>query len=232
MNVARRVTTTILEYRLAAARIMPDPMSERVMVVSARLLDELGRFQGFCTEVDRYLAVLLDKPNVSFRLRSQMEDDPSFKQIIPYCILCWHGEVFRYTRGKKMGEKRLHALESIGVGGHISLSDDRPLFGGVDVTYAEAMHRELDEEVVIESESQERCVGLINDDSTPVGQVHLGIVHVFELVEPRVRRRETALTQAGFVSVAELRAGRDRLESWSQFCLDALFGSTALPSGS
>ena len=202
---------------------MPDPMTERVMVVPARLLDELGRFQGFCSDAERYLSVLLDKQHVSFRPRSQMEDDPSFKQLIPYCILCSRGTVFRYTRGKKMGEKRLHALESIGVGGHISLSDDRPLIGGADVTYTEAMHRELEEEVVIESPFQERCAGLINDDRTPVGQVHLGIVHVFELAEPRVRRREAALTQAGFVGVAELRSGRDRLESWSQFCLDALF---------
>ena len=202
---------------------MPDPMTERVMVVPARLLDELGRFQGFCCDAERYLSVLLDKQHVSFRPRSQMEDDPSFKQLIPYCILCSRGTVFRYTRGKKMGEKRLHALESIGVGGHISLSDDRPLIGGANVTYTEAMHRELDEEVIIESPFQERCAGLINDDGTPVGQVHLGIVHAFELAEPRVRRREAALTQAGFVGVSELRSGRDRLESWSQFCLDALF---------
>jgi predicted NUDIX family phosphoesterase len=199
---------------------MPDPMTERVMVVPADLLDELGRFQGFCADTQRYLAVLLDKQHISFRPRSQMEEDPSFKQIIPYCVLRCGDTVFRYTRGKKMGEKRLHALESIGVGGHISITDDRPLIGGTQSTYEEAMHRELDEEVVIESPYQERCVGLINDDSTPVGQVHLGVVHLFDLKEPRVRRRETALTQAAFVHISELRTGRDRLETWSQFCLD------------
>ena len=202
---------------------MSDPMTERVMVVPARLLDELGRFQGFSRDVSRYLGVLLDARNISFRARSEMEDDPSFKQIIPYCILRSRGTVFRYTRGKKMGEKRLHALESIGVGGHISLSDDRPLIGGADATYEAAMHRELGEEVVIESRYGEVCVGLINDDSTPVGQVHLGVVHLFDLDEPQVRRRESALTQAGFVGIDELRAGRDRLETWSQFCMDELF---------
>jgi len=202
---------------------MPDPMNERVMVAPARLLDELGRFQGFCSDTDRYLSVLLDKQNISFRPRSQMEEDPSFKQIIPYCILRSGGAVFRYTRGKKMGEKRLHALESIGVGGHISLTDDRPLIGGAELTYQEAMHRELDEEVIIDSPYREQCVGLINDDSTPVGQVHLGVIHVFDLEQPQVSRREAALTQAGFVSVEELRAGRDRLETWSQFCLGAVF---------
>jgi predicted NUDIX family phosphoesterase len=206
---------------------MPDPMNERVMVVPARLLDELGRFQGFRSDAERYLSVLLDKEHISFRPRSQMEDDQSFKQIIPYCILRSGGTVFRYTRGKKMGEKRLHALESIGVGGHISLTDDRPLIGGAEQTYQEAMHRELDEEVIIETQYREQCVGLINDDSTPVGQVHLGIVHLFDLDQPRVRRRESGLTQSGFVSLDELRSGRDRLETWSQISLDNLFRGTA-----
>jgi predicted NUDIX family phosphoesterase len=198
---------------------MPDPMTEQVMVVPAQALDDIGRFQGFCGDVDRYLSVLLDRRHISFRPRSQMEDDPSFKQIIPYCVLRSADTVFRYTRGKKMGEKRLHALESIGVGGHISLDDSRPLIGGAEVTYHDAMHRELEEEVVIETPYRERCVGLINDDSTPVGQVHLGVVHVLDLDQPKVRRRESALTQAGFVAIAELQAGRDRLETWSQFCL-------------
>jgi predicted NUDIX family phosphoesterase len=204
---------------------MPDPMNERVMVVPSRLLDEIGRFQGFCREVERYLPLLLDKRQISFRARSQMEEDPNFKQIIPYCILRSKGSVFRYTRGKRMGEKRLHALESIGVGGHISLSDDRPLIASTSDTYFEAMRRELEEEVIIESPFQERPVGLINDDSTPVGQVHLGIVHLLDLKEPFVRRRESALAQAGFVPLAEIEAGRHRLETWSQVCLDALLSA-------
>ena len=207
---------------------MPDPMSELVMVVPARLLDELGRFQGFCVNTEPYLRVLLDKQHISFRPRGQMEEDTSFKQIIPYCILRSGGTVFRYTRGKKMGEKRLHALESIGVGGHISFADDRPLIGGAELTYQEAMHRELDEEVIIDSQYGERCVGVINDDGTPVGQVHLGVVHLFDLQQPRVRRREEALTQAGFVDLDELRSGRERLETWSQFCLDYLLSSATL----
>jgi predicted NUDIX family phosphoesterase len=202
---------------------MSDPSDERVLVVPARLLAELGPFQGFCREPDRYLTVLLNKQNISFRPRGQMEEDPSFKQIIPYCVLRYRDTVFRYTRGKRMGEKRLHALESIGVGGHISSTDDRPLIGGAELTYAEAMHRELGEEVVIDAPYRELCVGLINDDSSPVGRVHLGVVHLFDLDAPKVSRRETALTQAGFVTIPELRSGRERLETWSQFCVDSLF---------
>ncbi len=192
------------------------------MVVPAEVLDNLGRFQGFCPDVPRYLDAVIDKRQVSFRPRAQMEEDPRFKQIIPYCVLACGRSVFRYTRGKRMGEKRLHALESIGVGGHIALGDDRPLLGGTEETYRDAMQRELNEEIHIETRYRERCVGLINDDSTPVGQVHLGVVHLFELDEPNVRRREQGLTQAGFVTLDDLCAGRARLETWSQFCLDAI----------
>src|SRR5207237_7300011 len=112
----------------------------------------------------------------------------------------WQDQVFHYTRGKRATETRLHALRSIGVGGHISL-DDKNLF---ESPYREALFREVAEEVFLESSCAERCIGLINDDSTPVGQVHLGIVHVFDLQEPKVRRREQALTRAGFFPIQEL----------------------------
>jgi len=202
---------------------MPDVSREKVMVVPAALLDELGRFQGFCAEVDRYLSRLLDPSQITFRPRSQVEEDPGFKQIIPYCILHCSGQLFRYRRGKGMGEKRLHALESIGVGGHISIQDDRPLIAGTDETYWEAMQRELAEEVTIRAQYSQRCVGLINDDSTPVGQVHLGVVHLFDLSEPAVEPRERSLLRARFVPVEQVRQDRDKLETWSQFCLEALF---------
>ena len=126
-------------------------------------------------------------------------------------------QVFHYTRGK--GAYRGPAcgrLRSIGVGGHIS-ADDANLF---ESPYREAMFREVAEEVCLESAYEERCLGLINDDSTPVGQVHLGIVHVFELAEPKVRRRERRLTRAGFAPIAELREQREEFETWSQFVLD------------
>jgi predicted NUDIX family phosphoesterase len=82
------------------------------------------------------------------------------------------------------------------------------------------MFREVAEEVYLESPYEERCLGLINDNSTAVGQVHLGIVHVFVLAEPRARRREQALTRAGFAPLAELRRQREEFETWSQFLLD------------
>ena len=195
-----------------------DKAAERVLVVPTAVLREAGLFQGFSPRVEHYLPRLLEPRHLSYRCRSEVETDPAYKQIIPYVILKWHDRLFHYTRGKRATETRLQALRSVGVGGHIS-AEDGSFF---DSPYREAMLREVAEEVRLESAYEERCLGLINDDSTPVGQVHLGIVHVFTLAEPRVQRREQALTRSGFAPLEELRRQRDEFETWSQIALDAL----------
>jgi predicted NUDIX family phosphoesterase len=131
--------------------------------------------------------------------------------------------VFQYTRGKGQGENRLHSKRSIGIGGHISSLDAEVEIEGAFDPYAEGMRRELEEEVAIDTPYRERCVGLINDDETEVGRVHLGVVHVFDVAEPTVRPREDDIAEAGFVPVEELLADLSRFETWSQICLRALF---------
>jgi predicted NUDIX family phosphoesterase len=195
-----------------------DKSSERVLGIPTALFHDAGVFQGFSARVDYYLSRLLIPGALTYCPRAQAEDDPSFKQIIPYVVLKWQDQVFHYTRGKRATETRLRALRSIGVGGHIS-ADDSSLF---DAPYREAMFREVQEEVYLESGYVERCIGLINDDSTPVGQVHLGIVHIFDLAEPKVSRREQQLTQAGFAPIEQLRRERDEFETWSQIVLGHL----------
>lgn len=196
---------------------MSDKSAERVLVIPTAVFHEAGLFQGFSPRADHYLGQLLEPRHLGYRPRFEVETDPSFKQLIPYVVLKCGDQVFHYTRGKGATESRLRALRSVGVGGHISEGD-----GGLfDSPYRDAMFRELGEEVVLETKYDERCLGLINDDSTPVGQVHLGIVHVFELAEPRVHRREQAITQSGFASIADLRRQREEFETWSQFVLAA-----------
>jgi predicted NUDIX family phosphoesterase len=199
-----------------------DRTDERVLVVPTSVFHEAGVFQGFSPRVEHYLPRLLDPQHLTYRPRAAAETDPSFKQLIPYVVLRWGDQVFTYTRGKRATETRLQALRSLGVGGHICAEDEN-LFGS---SYQEGMLREVTEEVYLESAYEERCLGLINDDRTPVGQVHLGIVHLFALAEPKVRRREQALTRAGFAPLAELRGQRDEFETWSQFLLegDVLLG--------
>jgi predicted NUDIX family phosphoesterase len=192
---------------------------ERVLVVPTERFRQLGSFQGFCPRVGDYLPALLDPAHLRFLERSAAEGDPAFKQLIPYVVLRCGEQVFHYTRGRAGAEARLRALRSIGVGGHICDADGA-LTGDL---YRAGMLREIEEEVELECAYTERTVGLINDDATPVGQVHLGIVHVFDLDVPTARRREEALTGCGFAPVGELHRRRDEFETWSQFLLDQAF---------
>jgi predicted NUDIX family phosphoesterase len=206
---------------------MPAVAEERVLVVPTSRFHALGHFQGFSADMSRYLPALLDGDDLAYRLRGEMEQDPSFKQLIPYVIFRYVDssgvtQVFQYTRGGGQGEKRLHAKRSVGVGGHISTEDATDVATHQDV-YREGMLRELAEEVIIEAPYREECIGLINDDETPVGQVHLGVVHICDVDEPLVRNRETEILDAGFRPVSELLANIDHFESWSQIVLRALF---------
>ena len=202
--------------------------TERVLVVRTELFHRLGYFQGFTGDVDRYLEELLSPEHTSYRPRSEMEEDPGYKQLIPYVIFrhtdaAGRQSVFQYTRGKGQGERRLHSKRSIGIGGHISSVDATDL---AEVhPYDEGMRRELDEEVTIQTAYTERRVGLINDDQTDVGRVHLGVVHIFDVQQPAMRPRESDIIQAGFERVDELLSELAAFESWSQICLVALFQS-------
>ncbi len=203
---------------------MSQVQTERVLVVPTELFHRLGHFEGFSCDVERYLEELFNPLHTSYRAREEVEQDPGFKQLIPYVIFRYTEAdgrvvVFQYTRGSGQGEERLHSKRSIGVGGHISADDG----GGELNPYQEGMRRELDEEVVINTPYQSRCVGLLNDDQTDVGRVHLGVVHIFDVDRPAVKAREDDITKSGFEPVADLLADKDRFETWSQICLSALF---------
>lgn len=191
---------------------------EQILVIPTPVFHQVGHFQGFCSEIDRYLEVILNPQHASYRARPEMEQDPTFKQLIPYCVFRCNGEVFHYQRGTAQGEARLHAKRSVGVGGHVSTLD----MDGALTPYLEGMKREIEEEVEIGTGWQEKCVGLINDDETEVGKVHLGIVHIFDLDNPKVRPREKSMINAGFAPPSELVLQIDEFETWSQICLKYL----------
>jgi predicted NUDIX family phosphoesterase len=192
--------------------------TERVLVVPGSELDRLGRFQGFSRDAERYLKTLLVPELVRFRARSEIEDDPSWKQIIPYVVFRAGGAVFCYTRGGGGGEARLRRRRSLGVGGHVA-EEDADGRGTFDA-YEMALRRELDEEVTVGSPGTLNLVGLINDDSTPVGQVHLGAVYLYDLDRPDVSPREDDLIEPGFIPIPALRDDWDAFETWSQICID------------
>ena len=191
---------------------------EHVLVVPTLLFHEVGYFQGFTTNVAPYLTTLLDPAYGSYRPRPAMEQDPSFKQLIPYCIFRFEDQIFYYRRSKGTGEGRLHGKRSIGVGGHISSEDQ-----AAASPYLQAMQREIAEEVFLESGYRQSCVGLLNDDESEVGKVHLGVVHIFDLDEPKVLPRETTMIETGFATVNDLAEDIDSFETWSQLCLRHVF---------
>ncbi len=197
---------------------------EQVLVVERNVLERVGMFQGLIFDVEPYLDEFFARDVPRFMPRSEAESDPSFKQLIPYVIMMHDGKCLSYVRGTRAGETRLVGRRSIGIGGHINPVDrEMPLFdAGFRNTYLAAVKREVDEEVSVEAEQEDRVVALINDDSTEVGQVHLGIVHLWTLKSANVSKREQMITQMTFMSSAELQDARETLETWSQLCLDHL----------
>ena len=194
---------------------------ENILVVRRSLFDQLGAFQGLCFEVDRYLPAFLARENNFFTPRGPAETNPELKQIIPYVLLVHGDRVFHYVRGKKAGEQRLVAKGSLGIGGHMN-DGDEGLFALDRDAYNVAVQREVAEEVFIETPYTNHVVALLNDDSNEVGKVHLGVVHIFRLESDAARKREAMITESGFLTIPELRARRDALETWSQLCLDGL----------
>ncbi len=194
---------------------------ENVLVVRRSLFDELGSFQGLNFEPANYLPSLLARGNNFFLPRAQAENDPAFKQIIPYALIA-HGEtLLHYVRGKKAGEQRLVSKGSIGIGGHMNDSDES-LFALDEDAYRAGVEREVNEEIAINNPFEDRIIALLNDDTTEVGRVHLGIVHLFRLSEPKVQKREAMITNLSFLTRVELVDRRETLETWSQLCVDSL----------
>ena len=194
---------------------------ENILVIKRSLFDQLGSFQGLQFEPRKYLDAILSRGNNFFLPRAKAEKDPTHKQIIPYVLLTHEDKVLHYIRGKKAGEQRLVAKGSIGIGGHMNETDES-LFALDEAAYRAGVEREVGEEIRIDTKFDDCIVALLNDDSNEVGQVHLGVVHVFKLAEPKVEKREAMITNIAFLGKEELLARRDSLETWSQICLDSL----------
>jgi predicted NUDIX family phosphoesterase len=145
--------------------------------------------------------------------RSAMEADPSFKQVIPYLVLRDGERYFLMRRTRAGGDARLHDLFSIGVGGHLNPGD-----GGL----AEGLRREWEEELEAGFVPEFRLVGLLNDDSTEVGRVHLGAVFEAQAGGRPVAVRETHKLEGAFAARDEVAAVVDSMETWSRIAFEHL----------
>lgn len=191
-------------------------------------------FQDVCGEIhglrvtnrgEDELRELLASAKPTYVLRDPAETDTTLKQLIPYVVFragSEHGPVFfTYERTKKSGESRLHSKVSLGVGGHINPADGETTESFA--AFQQAMFREIGEEVDINTSLvSQSYLGLLNDDSDTVGQVHLGVVYLIHLSMPMLQLRENAANNGQFRTLRQLIEIRDRLENWSQMVLDVL----------
>jgi predicted NUDIX family phosphoesterase len=193
---------------------------ERVLCFQRNLLEKLGVFQGLSLEVEKYLPVVTSSSHLVYLNRSDAELDKRYKQLIPYVLIICNGKILRYRRGKGGQETRLHGLYSVGIGGHIS-EEDNGLFSGERAGYQEGMRRELMEEVAIE-DANEATVAVINDDSTDVGQVHFGVVHIMYVPNEDVAGHRSGIASPEFIPMADAVKDASGYESWSRSCLEHL----------
>src|SRR5438045_9654437 len=119
---------------------------ERVLCFERKLFEELGVFQGLSLDVEKYLPIVTAPSNLEYLPRSAAEQDRRYKQLIPYVLIICNDKILRYRRGKGGGEKRLHGLFSVGIGGHIA-DVDNELFSNAG--YQEGMRREFVKEAAI-----------------------------------------------------------------------------------
>lgn len=214
-----------------------DP-NERVLCVPRKAFENVGLFQGFSFEWKKYVHHFLQDDVGVFLPRGECETDSNFKQIIPYMMLrCCErskGEVvwLRYNRTKESGEGRLRGKASVGIGGHINESP------GVDLwnTFQQETLRELHEEVRIDATISTRHIGVINDDSDPVGAVHFGIVMEVNLNLPCVYPADETTREMRFGNYRQLLESIEEFEGWSRLCITAIdvgrLGSQAEPFNS
>ncbi len=198
------------------------PREEQVLVIERKVLEQVGMFQGLTFDVANYLREFFVQGVPRFMPRSQVEENPAYKQLIPYVLMSYQDKYLSYIRGRRAGEARLVGNRSIGIGGHINPADWTLFSAEPYKTYLEAVEREVAEEVSVETSHTDRIVALLNDESNEVGSVHLGIVHHWVLDAPKVSKREQMITQMAFMTPAELQEVRDTLETWSGLCLTRL----------
>ena len=199
---------------------------EQVLVVPASaVVEEFGGgsdWSGIRPAGEAAIADLIRRLG-TFRWRVEMEDDPAWKQVIPYPILRREAAWFLMRRTRAGSDTRLHDRFTIGVGGHVNPED-----GGLDGDMAAALRREWHEELLVDFVPEFQFVGVLNDDTSAVGRVHLGLVYLADAGGRSVAVREMDKLTGGFVATARVAAVRDRLETWSRIAFEWLADDPAL----
>ena len=193
-------------------------MTERVLVLPRDVVPGGCDFRGVRPAGDREMDELRRcvERHGRFMDRARAETDAAFKQLIPYVVVRDGGSVFVMRRTRAGGDARLHDRMSIGVGGHLNDID-----AGHD-PLAAGLAREWREELVAAWQPEYRLLGLLNDDTDPVGAVHLGVVFEVDAAGRLVKVRERDKLAGRFEPLDELASQWDALETWSQLVAEVL----------
>lgn len=188
--------------------------NENILVVPRIKLFPNEAFQGLSTTATKtVLETIAD--HKEFKLRPAMEEDPSYKQIIPYLIFKYQDHYFLMQRKSTSSEQRLKNKYSLGIGGHMRQEDM-----GQAATIFDWAKREFEEEIDYSGNLTISTLGVLNDDSNPVGQVHLGLVLLLEGDSADIKVR-SELKSGQLVTAIECLDYYQDLESWSQIIFDA-----------
>jgi predicted NUDIX family phosphoesterase len=190
--------------------------AEEVLCVRRDDIFPDGAWHGFVSDdLDRYQSIIRER--YVFKPRAEVEDDPSYQQIIPYVVFR-HGDRYFVThRLRASSERRLRKQYSLGVGGHINPTD---LLSGDPI--ADGLKREWEEEVAYDGHFDAQLLGLLNEESAPVSKVHLGVVFLVEGDTPNISIRETKKLGGELLTLEEMRTLYLQMESWSQLVYDRL----------
>jgi predicted NUDIX family phosphoesterase len=189
---------------------------EQVLCVKREDIFPDGAWRGFVSmDLERHQRVIRERH--VFKPRSEVEDDPSYQQIIPYLVFRHDGHYFLTHRLRASSEKRLHKQYSLGIGGHINPGD---LVGGDPIL--DGLKREWQEEVVYDGRFEARLIGFLNEDSSPVSKVHLGVVFLLDGDSPNIAIREIDKLAGEMLTLDEMRIYYLGMESWSQIVYDQL----------
>ncbi|MGX0672661.1 NUDIX domain-containing protein [Staphylococcus hominis] len=197
---------------------------EQIIVVSRELLfnNEKNAFNGFLSKNDGQGEEIFNTfKNYEVKRRGNMEEDPSYKQLISYCLLeNENDEILVYQRLSGGGEERLHGQSSVGIGGHMNNVVGADSINEVLRVNAQ---RELNEEVGLSEDRSQNIeyIGFINDDTNAVGKVHIGVVFKIKVKSSDVEVRETDTLKINWVSQDEIN-DLNHFESWSALILKDL----------
>lgn len=192
----------------------PQKHAEEILVIKREALFPNGAWHGIKeASFDEYLTLI--EAHKEFHPRFLMETDPRYKQIIPYLVFEHDGRYFLMQRAHKASETRLQSKFTLGIGGHIRKEDI------TGTTIFDWARREFNEEVIYDGQLDITPIGILNDDTNEVGQVHVGFVFLLR-GDSKAIRIKSELQSGELIERMACADYRERMEGWSQHVYDFL----------